>query len=180
MTTGMISPFCDAVFALKLLQKSMMLTPCWPSAGPTGGAGVASPAGICSLTYPVIFLAMTLPRLQLLDLQELELNRRRATEDRDHDLQCRAVEIDVLDDAGEVREGTVGNPDVLPLLERVLRLRLLLRRRDAVQDLLDLVRGQGRRLLAGHDEPRHLRRVLDEVPGVVGHLHLDDDVAGEE
>ena len=26
-----------------------MLTPCWPSAGPTGGAGVAFPAGICSL-----------------------------------------------------------------------------------------------------------------------------------
>src|ERR1700712_6073247 len=28
----------------------MMLTPCWPSAGPTGGAGGAAPALICSLT----------------------------------------------------------------------------------------------------------------------------------
>src|ERR1700712_395064 len=28
----------------------MMLTPCWPSAGPTGGAGVPAPALICSLT----------------------------------------------------------------------------------------------------------------------------------
>ena len=27
-----------------------MLTPCWPRAGPTGGAGVALPAGICSFT----------------------------------------------------------------------------------------------------------------------------------
>src|ERR1700736_746692 len=60
MTTGMIRPFCDAVLALKFLQKSMMLTPCWPKAGPTGGAGVASPAGIWSLTYAVIFLAITL------------------------------------------------------------------------------------------------------------------------
>ena len=59
-TTGMMRPFCEAVFALKFLQKSMMLTPCWPSAGPTGGAGVASPAGICSFTYPVIFLAISL------------------------------------------------------------------------------------------------------------------------
>jgi hypothetical protein len=33
----------------------MMLTPCWPSAGPTGGAGVAAPAWICSLIKPVTF-----------------------------------------------------------------------------------------------------------------------------
>ena len=32
-------------------------SPCWPRAGPTGGAGVALPAGICSFTYPVIFCA---------------------------------------------------------------------------------------------------------------------------
>ena len=31
-----------AVWALNALQKSMMFTPCWPKAGPTGGAGVAS------------------------------------------------------------------------------------------------------------------------------------------
>src|SRR5262249_7349730 len=43
ITTGMMRPFCDAVFALKFLQKSMMLTPCWPRAGPTGGAGAALP-----------------------------------------------------------------------------------------------------------------------------------------
>src|SRR6478672_237806 len=43
------------VRALKLLQNSMMLTPCWPRAGPTGGEGLALPAGSCNLTYPVIF-----------------------------------------------------------------------------------------------------------------------------
>src|SRR5438105_9362256 len=41
MTTGMISPCCPWVRALNVLQNSMMFTPCWPSAGPTGGAGVA-------------------------------------------------------------------------------------------------------------------------------------------
>src|SRR5579871_5747254 len=48
ITTGMMRPswsFAD-VFALKALQNSMMFTPCGPSAVPTGGAGVAFPAGI--------------------------------------------------------------------------------------------------------------------------------------
>src|SRR5207237_515941 len=31
------------------LQNSMMFTPCWPSAGPIGGEGLAEPAGTCSL-----------------------------------------------------------------------------------------------------------------------------------
>src|SRR5438477_3362192 len=58
----MINPswsFAD-VFALNALQKSMMFTPCWPSAGPTGGAGVALPAGICSLTIALTFFAIYL------------------------------------------------------------------------------------------------------------------------
>src|SRR2546427_4048447 len=100
----MINPswsFAD-VFALNALQKSMMLTPCCPRAGPTGGAGVASPAGICSFTYPVIFFAIAFDLLDLLDLQELQLHRGRAPEDRDHDLQGRTVQVDVFDDPGEI------------------------------------------------------------------------------
>src|SRR6476620_1211596 len=38
------------VRALNCLQNSMMLICAWPSAGPTGGAGVALPASICNLT----------------------------------------------------------------------------------------------------------------------------------
>jgi hypothetical protein len=51
MTTGRVVPFSTdpTDFALNCFTNSMMLTPCWPSAGPTGGAGVASPAGSCSL-----------------------------------------------------------------------------------------------------------------------------------
>ena len=58
ITTGMIRPSWAWVRALNVLQKSMMFTPACPSAGPTGGAGVALPAGICNLTYPVTFFAM--------------------------------------------------------------------------------------------------------------------------
>src|SRR6266849_4847349 len=39
----------------------MMLTPWGPSAVPTGGAGVALPAGICNLTIPVTFFAILTP-----------------------------------------------------------------------------------------------------------------------
>jgi hypothetical protein len=45
MTTGRIIPFWSLVLALNSLQNAMMLTPWAPSAGPTGGAGFAAPAG---------------------------------------------------------------------------------------------------------------------------------------
>src|SRR5574343_310458 len=45
ITTGMIMPFWSLVLALNSLQNAMMLTPWAPSAGPTGGAGLAAPAG---------------------------------------------------------------------------------------------------------------------------------------
>jgi hypothetical protein len=50
ITTGTGMPFSMfPVAALKALQNSMMLSPRWPSAGPTGGDGFAAPAGISSL-----------------------------------------------------------------------------------------------------------------------------------
>src|SRR5512145_3455067 len=57
-TTGMISPSSLLVFALKFLQKSMILTPWGPNAVPTGGAGVAFPAAIWSFTIACTFFAM--------------------------------------------------------------------------------------------------------------------------
>src|SRR4030095_8542320 len=128
----MISPSSFCVLALNALQKSMMLTPAWPSAGPTGGAGVAFPAGICSLICPTTFFmnllfsgwccvapprpplrsagvnpallraSTLLHRLQLLDLEEVELDRRRPAEDGHHHLERVAVEVDLLDHALEV------------------------------------------------------------------------------
>src|ERR1700733_2871896 len=56
----MISPSISFLFvgALNCLQNSMMLICACPSAGPTGGAGVALPAAICNFTKPVTFFAM--------------------------------------------------------------------------------------------------------------------------
>src|SRR3954471_6639553 len=102
----------------------MMLTPCWPSAGPTGGAGVAAPALIWSLMTAVNrFLGgMTSffvtgwngpvagprreltsgggrrgPASDLLDLVERELDRRLPAEDGDQDLQLLLLGVDLVD-----------------------------------------------------------------------------------
>ena len=48
----------DWVLALNALQNSMIFSPFWPRAGPTGGDGLAFPAGICNLIYPTIFFAI--------------------------------------------------------------------------------------------------------------------------
>ena len=52
----MIKPALSLVFALYSLQNAAIFTPCCPNAGPTGGAGVAFPAGKASLINAVIFL----------------------------------------------------------------------------------------------------------------------------
>src|SRR5437773_8216417 len=103
----MMSPSSFAVLALKFLQKSTMLTPCGPSAVPTGGAGVAFPAAIWSFTTAWIFLAIfvfhhdvtkitkpnssscpsCLRESNLFDLQKIQFDGRRAPENRHHYLQ---------------------------------------------------------------------------------------------
>src|SRR6185312_8890526 len=105
----MIVPPSPWVCALKALQKSMMLTPCWPSAGPTGGAGLALPAWICSLMSVRTFLAIGSRRvagaaLNLLYLVISDLDRRLAAEDGDQDLELGGVLVDLGDLAGEIGE----------------------------------------------------------------------------
>src|SRR5581483_11025511 len=170
-TAGMISPSSFAVRALKFLQKSMMLTPCGPSAVPTGGAGVALPAAIWSFTIACTFFAIMsvgsrLPPLNLLHLQEVQFDRRRAAEDRHHHLERVLLEVHLVDDAREAGERPFVDPHLLAALEDVLRLRLLGGRLHLVENLLDFVLAEGRRLRAGADEAGHLRRVLDHVPRV--------------
>ena len=59
ISTGMIVPRWASVWALYILQKSMMFTPWGPRAVPTGGAGVAAPAGIWIFTMATTcFFAM--------------------------------------------------------------------------------------------------------------------------
>src|SRR5262245_65696842 len=99
----------------------MMLTPCCPSAGPTGGDGLALPAGICSFTIACTFFAMSEP----FDLVVLEFDRGEPPEDGDHHLQLSALGIEVVDGPLEVDERPLDHADLVALLERRLELRLL-------------------------------------------------------
>src|SRR5579872_3798278 len=117
-----------AVLALNCFTKSMMFTPCGPRAVPTGGAGVALPAGNCSLTVACTFLAMrkilcVQPAADFAELgdlfylREIQFHGRRSPENRHRNLQCAAVGIHVFHDARKIREGTFGDAHLLVALK---------------------------------------------------------------
>src|ERR687883_601647 len=118
----------------------MMLTPCWPNAGPIGGAGVAWPALICSLmTAETFFLggmsgpngwmaggsSRPLPRpagcsrerSDLGDLVERQLDRGLAAEDGHEDLELLGVRVDLGDGRREGLERPLHDGDGLAHLE---------------------------------------------------------------
>src|SRR5271156_6762347 len=130
----------------------MMLTPCWPRAGPTGGAGLALLAWICSLIRVRTFLAIGIgegsgPGLDLLHLVIANLDRRLAAEDRDQDLEFGGVLVDLGDLAGEVRERAGDDFDRFADRELGLGARPL--GGLAVQQAVDLRFGERHRFVAG-------------------------------
>src|SRR5215471_604934 len=123
-----------------------------------------------------------IPALSLLHLPELELDRGRPPEDRHRHAQLRLVVVDVLDGAVEVGERALAHPHRLANLEQHLGLGLLHALLHLLQDVLHFLVADRRRLPAVRpaDKTRDLGRVLHQVPGVVGHVHFDEHVAGEE
>src|SRR5690349_18926390 len=130
----MTLPRMDSVWALYALQKSMMFTPCGPSAVPTGGAGVAAPAWSCTLTSAAIFffggialyflsrghdetLCASLPPgvtcfdSDLLDLAEAQLDRGLPAEDLDEGLDPLGLGVDLGDRRVQGRERSVDHHD---------------------------------------------------------------------
>src|ERR1700704_3279077 len=154
----MTFPRCDSVAALYALQNSMMLTPCWPSAGPTGGAGVACPAWICSLISPtafffggmrVVFLSWGLKcQLDLGDLVEGQFDGCLASEDGHQHLELALFGVDLADRGGQRCERAVHDGDRLADLEVDQNLRPfeagLGRRRTTGRALRGLLRRGGR------------------------------------
>src|SRR5580704_1621437 len=175
-TTGMIMSL-PCVFALNSLQNAMMLMPCGPSAGPTGGAGLALPATSWSLTRPATFLAM-FDSDPLLYLGEIQLDRRSAAENRHLHAELLLVGFDLFHRAREVRECAVDDADLVASFEGDARLWLHRTLDDALSQVVDLRRRDLLWALIA-DESGDLRRVLDEVPQLLAHLHLDEDVARE-
>src|SRR3954451_2039791 len=160
-----------------------MLMPCGPSAVPTGGAGVAAPAGSWRVRTMRIFLATgesSGPFLELLDLEEVELDWGLAAEDAHQDLDLVALRVDLLDRADELGERTVGDSNALALGECDAVLRRL--HAHVPQDLLDLGLGERDRLAADAgdvgtaDEAGDARRVADDEPAVRVEDHLDEHI----
>src|SRR3954451_3912294 len=190
ISTGIVVPMSPAVWALKALTNSMMLMPCWPSAGPTGGAGEACPPGACSLMVVRTFFMSHLrghPAHEserrgrgsdsyLLDLVVAHLDGRLAAKDRYQHLQLARVLVDLGDLAREVRQGAGDDLDRLADVE--LRAARGPHRDLAVQQTVDLGLRQRDRLVGRADEAGDARRALDHLPRVLVEVHVDQHVAG--
>src|SRR5580700_2448075 len=161
----------------------MMLSPCGPSAVPTGGAGVALPACNCSLMTVLIFFLLMLSLnsclTQPLDLEQVELDGGLATEHVHEHLEFALLDVDLGHLAMEVRERPVDDAHVLAdlVLDIDLGGRLGL---DLLLDAPNLVLLQRNGLVARADEGGDARRVADHVPRLVGHDHVHEDVARED
>src|SRR5919112_3461993 len=179
----MIWPMFSRVASLNCRTNSPMLTCAWPRAGPTGGAGLACPPVICNFSLRATRRPRPLPiksSLQLGYLVEGELHGRLAPEDGDQHLQPRLVHVDVRDGAGEVRERSADDLDGLPDLVVHRGLDLLTRLRLArVQEPLHLGPAQRERRVPGAHDLGHPRRLPDELPGRVVHVHVHQHVTGE-
>src|SRR5215472_2355442 len=195
--TGKIIPsasFC--VLALNCLQKSMMLTPWGPSAVPTGGAGVALPAGNCNLMVVCSFFGgiFPLPQIsfcgrkrlaskkpsgsaQFFDAGKIEFHRRRAAKNCDGNLQPAVVVVDLFDRAVEIREWPVHDTYLLVAFVNHLGLRAVLRRVYAIDDGVDFRFRKRRRRRSRTDKTGYARRIPYDVPSVFIEVHLDQYVA---
>src|SRR5688572_30041604 len=99
MWTDTLFPAMPLVAALNLVTKSPMLMPACPSAGPSGGAGVALAASIINFTFLTAFFAICNLdyireiSLYFLNLQEIKFHRRFASEHGDQNFDLAAVLI---------------------------------------------------------------------------------------
>src|ERR1700730_5705040 len=117
----MMLPRWLSVYELYCLTKSMMFTPCGPSAVPTGGAGVAWPAGSCTLTTADSLFLLggmgLVPHLDLGYLVERQLDGRLAAEDRHQHLELLGVRVDLVHRGGQGGERPVHHGKRLADLE---------------------------------------------------------------
>src|SRR5437588_12159288 len=101
----MIIPTWPAVRSLYSLQNAIMLTPCGPSAVPTGGAGLALPAGICSLTTALTRFAILVQTpqncLDFFHLEKIQYHRCFATEKGNKHRHLVPVHVNITDRANK-------------------------------------------------------------------------------
>src|SRR3954465_8348707 len=151
----------------------MMFTPCWPRAGPTGGAGLAAPAGTWSLISVRTLRAIW---LDLLHLVEADFDRSLAAKDRDKDAKLARVVHHFRDLAREVGQRPGDHLDRFADRELGARARPL--GLLALQQSVDLALRERDRLVLRTHEAGHARSALDDRPGVLVQVHVHEHVAG--
>src|SRR5512136_307404 len=196
ISTGTTVPIILAVRALYSLQKAIIFKPCWPRAGPTGGAGLALPAWICSLTTAFTFLAiLTNPPPQIItaqhycrarigrwlhpfNLQKVYFYWRLAAKHADQHAHAGAVGINGIHCAHKVLKRSLDDAHFLPFSKADLDLGRF--GFHALEDFVDFFLAQRNGLGARPHEIGHARSIAHHIPGVVVHYHFDEDVAGED
>src|SRR5574344_1164019 len=113
MITGSTFPARSCVCALNFLQNSIMFTPLEPSAGPTGGEGLAAPPLICNLINPAISLAIMIYYLFFFNLNKAQLKQGLPAEDFYHHFQFLLVFNDFFHGSVESVEWSVNYLDCL-------------------------------------------------------------------
>src|SRR5215510_2846996 len=105
----------------------MMLTPCCPRDGPTGGEGVACPAGTCNFTFATTCFAMLYSArlrrrhlLNWLDLQELQLNRSGTSKNTHHHFELATFRINLFDHSCKVGKRSINHTHIFPKLKENL------------------------------------------------------------
>src|SRR5699024_2958847 len=117
----------------------------------------------------------------LLDLTEIELDRRGATKNGDGHADLAFFVVDFLDAAVEVGKGAFLDAYGLADLEEDLGTGLFDAFFHLRKDLLDFAIGNGRRTVAGTpQETGDTVGAFDQVPGFVGKIHFDQHVAGKD
>src|SRR5947209_1863663 len=124
-STGMIVPTWVRVASLYAWTNCMMFTPCCPSAGPTGGAADAWPAGSCSFIFVRTFFAIR-ALLKLRDLFERQLYRRLPAEQVEQHCHALLVHVDGGHRPAVSVERAADDTHDLALLELELWTRTLL------------------------------------------------------
>src|SRR5437762_915915 len=196
ITTGRMSPACFCVAALNSLQNAMMFTPRGPRAVPTGGAGLACPAGICSLIWATISLAI-LERVcsrdlgadgsAAFDLPIFQFHRRGATKNSDRNAQLATLRIDLFNDTGLILERTVGDLHGFANFEADFWFHLLFALLHLREHAFHFRLSHGNGFVLGSGKPDHARCIADEIPGapdqlivLVEQMHINDQITGEK
>src|SRR5690606_9271416 len=166
----------DFLSTLSILLAKRRRTAMWPRPLPRRRLGATLAEMYTSASEPL----SSANQSRLLDLDEIQFDRRRSPEDTDQNSHLTFVALHLFHRPVVIGEGTVDDLHALADIEENLRLRTRRTLGHLVGNLAHFRFRDRIRLGGAADETRHLGRRLDDVPGFVVQLHLHQDVPRKE